>query len=481
MKNYLKIFCVALLLCSGCKKHDRLLESTALSTQKINNLELAEVKYFISTLENNDSISKAIKLIDWNRVQKKIKNGNVVWEFYLPGQPTYDGYKQGFRRLIIFKNNKSNIIEGKFQEIIPESIYLQKLAFEHQNFYGRIFEYNLKYKLLGGVLLSDGHQIGDIKTITEQERISLANRNLQQFEKWPADRGRQMFARVVQSCTWIYTTYIDSEGDFTISGQKICSVYSYELNYIPDFNNMLGDEYSSGGGGGGGSGGSPGGSKNGNAKSPKNVIPAPSNLPGEDKGRVDPKKMMECFANITDLAAKCIVKVYVVEPFPGTSFNVGPNSFGHVAISLTKTSGSTSITQTIGFYPTGVGVQKLSSNSQILDNGDLTYNISATYAVSANNFQKVINYLSNPPSRYDFTDYNCSAFVYGAGLAGNVPIPDPTTQIGLSGPGGVGISKTPAGMAAALRDQKAKNPNTGVNENGGRIPPSKGECNKQLL
>ncbi|WP_316795087.1 hypothetical protein [Pedobacter agri] len=89
----------------------------------------------------------------------------------------------------------------------------------------------------------------------------------------------------------------------------------------------------------------------------------------------------------------------------------------------------------------------------------------------------MINYISNPPQQYHFTDFNCSAFVYGAGQAGGIPIPDPTTMIGISGPGGAGYAKTPAGMASALRQQRVSNPNSDINEGGGNIPKSNGPCN----
>ncbi len=186
---------------------------------------------------------------------------------------------------------------------------------------------------------------------------------------------------------------------------------------------------------------------------------------------------MECFSQLTSPNAAFVVRVYVVEPQPGTSFNVGANSFGHVAISLSKTCGNTTITQTIGFYPTGAGLDKLDSKSQIIDNSYDEYNISSTYYVTSESFQKVINYISNPPQQYHFTDFNCSAFVYGAGQAGGIPIPDPTTMIGISGPGGAGYAKTPAGMASALRQQRVSNPNSDINEGGGNIPKSNGPCN----
>lgn len=270
----------------------------------------------------------------------------------------------------------------------------------------------------------------------------------------------------IETCAWIQDSYIDAQGDFTVHSTWVCST-TYFDDSGGGYYDGVGAGSSGGTSGGGGGGGTSG------TSSP----PAPSNLPGEEKKTVNPREMMGCFASIPNPNAAFVIRVYVIEPQPGTSFNVGANSFGHVAISLSKTSGQTTITQTVGFYPTGTGLDKLSSKSQIIDNGDMEYNVGATYYVTGENFQKVIDFVSNPSKNYHFADYNCSAFVYGAGQAAGIPIPDPTTQIGLGGPGGAGFAKTPAGMASALREQKAKNPNLDINESGGRVPGSHGPCN----
>lgn len=470
MKNSLKLICIGLMFLASCTKEkiDQFVEAE--SKSGVDNVTKLEAKNFISNLNYNDSISQVLKEINWNLAKKLSTKDGTVWEIPLSGQPVYENYKQGYRKLVIFRGLTSKSIEGRIQEVVPEAINWQKQYFKKLNFSGRIFEYDLKYKFLGGSIIGDGKKVGEIRTMTLKDQLEYANQAIQNNEPNGRISGTQMYRTNVETCYWVYFFYIDCEGDPTISGQRICKHLSYELSfYQRDF----------GGGGGSANDGTDfgGGGGGGNGSTSSNNAPPPSNLPGESNDKVDPKKMMECFANISNTNAMFTITVYVIEPWPGTTFNVGPNSFGHVAISLTKTNGNLSITQTIGFYPTGVGIQKLYSKSQILDNGDLKYDISGRYNVSGESFQKIIDYLSKPPTDYDFTENNCSAFVYNAGLIGSVPIPNPTTQTGLSGASGGGFAKTPAGMAAALREQKANDPSADINENGGRIPASKGECN----
>jgi hypothetical protein len=98
----------------------------------------------------------------------------------------------------------------------------------------------------------------------------------------------------------------------------------------------------------------------------------------ENQNKIDSKKMMECFGNISSTNAYFRVKVLVLEPQPGTSFNVGTNGFGHLAIQLTHASQRQVITQTVGFLPAGSGLDKLVSKSRMIDNGVLEYTMSAT-------------------------------------------------------------------------------------------------------
>ena len=468
MNSRYKFMFVFLMLSSGCQKEQiGEIKPTPATTKKYT-ITLEEAKRFIhdATSDSGNVLSKIN--IDWNLAQSEPTHTGNKWTIILEGQPTYQNYKQGYRQLVILRNSLSQKIEAKILEIIPDAIYLQKNPVaKASDFTGRIFEYDLNYKLTGGRIYSNGQPVGEINQFTQQEQIDQVNKMLDSQNPFKGTQGKIMKMMAIETCVWVQDYYLDAEGDFTVHSTQVCST--------THFDDGGGGGYYEGAGGGGtslGSGGGGGGSTTYNPPPPP-----PSNLPGENNNIVNPKEMMKCFSNITNPNAAFVVKVYVIEPQPGTSFNVGANSFGHVAISLTKTAGTTSITQTIGFYPTGSGLDKLSSKSQILDNGFVEYNISSTYYVSGESFQKVINFLSNPPTNYHFTDYNCSAFVYSAGQAAGIPIPDPTTQIGIGGAGGAGFAKTPAGMASALREQKAKNPNMDLNEGGGRIPESNGPCN----
>ncbi|AZI24116.1 hypothetical protein EA772_01685 [Pedobacter sp. G11] len=469
MKTKLKIFTVLLFAFAACKK-DNTEQLNPVQSPTTINLSLDDARSYVeqelNDNANNSSVLNKLRL-DWQAAKSQATKDGNIWKLNLPGHPIYQGIEQGYRQLVIKRDPKTSEIDARIIEVIPDAVYLQKGSVRISNFTGRVFEYNLGYKLTGGQLYSDGKQIGEIGP---KENFELQRKEaLGDLNPLIGIQGKLMKMQVIESCTWYQSSYIDANGDLTIHSERICS-YSFYDDGTTFFGGDSGGSYSGGGSAGGGGGGS-------SPTNPKPLIPAPSNLPGETNNIVDPKKMMECFSQITDPNAAFVVRVYVIEPQPGTSFNVGANSFGHVAISLSKTSGSTTITQTVGFYPTGSGLQKLDSKSQVLDNGDIKYNIGATYYVNSESFQKVINYISNPPLQYHFTDFNCSAFVYGAGQAGGIPIPDPITAIGIIGPGGAGYAKTPAGMAGALREQKANNPNSDINEGGGNIPASKGECN----
>lgn len=429
-------------------------------------LTMEDAKAYLSDLPESSTQTLAGTGVDWAKARAEAEGKGNKWVIRLEGQPRYQNYKQGYRELVMLRDHKTGIIEARILEIIPDAIYLQRnRKITAKTFTGRVFEYSLDYRLLGGRLFGDGKQVGIIKAIFSNEHRNLTEKLGQSKPLHIGIQGKIM--TIIETCIWAQESYVDAQGELTIHATEICS----EI-YFDD-----GAGYYGGIGGGGSSDApSPGEGGGGGGGTSNPSPPPPSNLPGEDKNTVDPKEMMACFSKISSPNAAFVVRVYVIEPLPGTSFNVGQNSFGHVAISLSKTSGGTTITQTIGFYPTGTGLGKLSSKSRIVDNGDFEYNIGATYYVNEENFQKVINFIGSPPENYHFADYNCAAFVYQAGQAGGIPIPDPTTQIGLGGAGGSGFARTPAGMASALRDQKANNPTSDINEAGGRIPGSNGPC-----
>jgi len=473
METKFKTAILLLLVMCGCKKEQNENTSLKATNQIVGNLSLEEARDYLNQIDPDSAKTFQKMKVDWTLAINKNNRKSDAWHILLPGQPTYQSYKQGYRELIIKRNRKTAHIEARITETIPDALYLQENRISKTTtFTGRVFHYNLNYKLINGQIYSNGKQVGEIRQLSKKELLDQMNSILGQHTSTSLSpiQGKLMKAMVIESCTWVQNSYVDANGDLTIHSERICNytVYDDGVGGNGSYEGTGGGDSGTSGSGGGGGG------STGTASPPP---PPPSNLPGENNSKVDPKKMMDCFSAITDPNAAFVVRVYVIEPQPGTFFNVGQNAFGHVAISLSKTSGNNTITQTIGFYPTGTGLEKLNSKSQILDNSFVEYNMSATYYVTNESFQKVINYVSNPPTQYHFTDYNCSAFVFGAGQAGGLPIPDPITQVGIGGPGGASFARTPAGMASALRAQKAATPNADINEGGGRIPASKGPCN----
>lgn len=466
MKNRIIVLFFLALTISACKKDQPKLPVS--QNQVRETITIEQAKLWLDSQTANTVIKKyPIRWQTAKNIATDIGNRVII---PLPGQPTYQNFKQGYRQLSIERNPETQKIEGKFLEVIPDALYFQgKKKVESRDFTGRILEYDFEYQLEKGTIYSGGRIAGETRPANTNEKQAFAQMGSQVlFSQQPTagSKGKiSMMAQIIESCSWVTSTYIDSEGIFTIHADRYCS-YSFSGGYNDSgINYEMRNEVNDGGGGGGGG-----------STSNDPAPPPPSNLPGEQNKNIDPKKIVECFGNIADPNAAYQVKVLVVEPFPGTSFNVGPNSFGHVALQLTKVSGNQTITQVVGFYGSGSGLDKLVSSSTIKDNGLIDYNMSASYFTNAQDFQKILNYVASPPTQYHYTEFNCAAFVYQATRAGNLPVPDPTTTFGIGGPGGVGVGMSPAGMASALRTEKANNPKANIGEGGGVAPSSKGEC-----
>ena len=389
--------------------------------------------------------------ISWDKIESLNNEKGNYWIVSIPGQPTFQNVKQGYRKLAFFRDS-SGTIQARILEIVPDVLYIQrKQIASTSDFTGRIFIYDQAYKLLGGEVLADGKIIGKI-------RPSVANTPTQS----PVLRTEMMKAYF--DCTWIDQNYVDAEDRLTVFSQKICTDVVYDDGNAEPNNSFDGGRgnYLGHAGGGGG-----------DVRSAPSVV----NLPGEDHTKVNPKQFMDCFGNVSNTGATMKVTVYVQEPFPGTSFAVGPNSVGHVAIGLTKSNGSASITQVVGFYPDATGLAKLNAPSKIVNNGgDLDYNVSITYTVSADQFNQITNYISNPPSTYDITTSNCTNFVYDACQAGGITLPNPYSTSGsntMTMPMTYISGMTPGNLGSSIENLKGA---SNVNTTGGTTPNSKGPC-----
>ncbi|MFC0514599.1 hypothetical protein ACFFGT_10320 [Mucilaginibacter angelicae] len=379
--------------------------------------------------------------IFWDKATYVPNGKSPYWLVGLGGRPRFQNLDLGYRQLVFYLDSSRNI-KSRILEIIPDATYLQRRrSTSGTGFTGRIFIYGPDYHLLSGKIYADGKPVGQIIPRMAAEKPLKTD----------------MLQPVVE-CGWSDSNYVDGDGNAVIYSERLCATGFLDL------------------GGGDGSSGdaAPFGSPPpvGAGGSAPAAAPSVSNLPGESKDGINPKDFMKCFQNIPDNGATMKITIYVQEPWPGTTFNAGPNSVGHTAISLTKTSGSTSITQTLGFYPDATGFDKMHAPSKLVDNGgDLDYSVSITYDVSAENFNKIVNYISSPPPTYDITDFNCTNFVNSACLAGNINLPNPITYSVL-------YPKSPVLAPGALGDsiEKLKG-NSNVNTAGGNTPFSKGPCN----
>ena len=389
--------------------------------------------------------------ISWEKLQSLNNRKGNYWLVHLKGQPTFQNIKQGYRKLAFFRDS-SGKIQARILEIIPDVLYIQrKQKASTSDFTGRIFIYDQNYKLLGGHVLANGKLIGKIKP-------SVATTSTK------SPKLKTEMVQVVQEYDWVDSNYVDADGVLTIYSECIINTYIYDdggdFGGEGGFDGGGGDYLGAGGGGGG----------------DISTAPPVVNLPGENHTKVNPKQFMDCFGNISNAGATMKVTVYVQEPFPGTSFAVGPNSVGHVAIGLTKTNGSSSVNQVVGFYPDATGLSKLNAPAKIVNNGgDLDYNVSVTYTVSAAQFGQITSYISNPPLTYDITTANCTNFVYDACQAGGITLPNPYSTSGFNTMLMTYIyGMTPGSLGSSIENLKGA---SNINTTGGTTPNSKGPCN----
>lgn len=459
MEKKLASLIILLSIIISCKKdQETFSEKDAAIIENNQELKLGEVKKWYGdqvqkgTNVKTNAAAKAFKFnsfkIDWEKAESVDQPKHNWWIVDLPGQPTFAKVKSGYRKLA-FMRDSTGSIQARILEIVPDALYIQRSRkATTKTFSGRVFIYDRQYRLKKGIVLSGGKVVGEIKPQANATKTASLKSKIQSIQ-------------VVENCVWEQSSYIDAEGVVTIYAEKICT-YSYYDD---------GADAISGGNGGGSA---TGGDYLGSGDNGYYYGPPPANLPGGQQPGIDPKSLMDCFGMVNDPNAKMVVTVYSQEPFPGTLFNYGPNSVGHTAIGLTLTTGNTSITQVVGFYPDATGLGKMQAPSKIVDNSGLAFNSSISYTVNANQFNAVTTFIANPPNTYDLTGFNCTSFVYTACQAGGITIPDPYNSIGLSGPGGATIAMTPAGLGFSIKNSGS---NKNVNKNGGYMPTSKGPCN----
>ncbi|MFD0763218.1 hypothetical protein ACFQZI_00030 [Mucilaginibacter lutimaris] len=456
MKNFLLIMIISAACLTGCKKEENFPNETVNSDTSANTsaFSVEELKNWYSTnrvhaktATTSDQGSQAQEQagIAWSNVKSgKMNNkpdqpsGNYLY-VSIAGTPTFQNIHAGSRRLLFTKT--SGQIRSFAVDVVPDPLAQQQNGtMKAANFTGRTFIYDsTRHNLIGGYIYINGKRAGTIKP-AEKSGSKL------QVSELPAGST---------TCEWVQSNYVNADGELVIYAEKVCTVDLSDLSQhgppdLPPIDQNP-PEYAGGGGGSGSGGGSV------------------SNLPGETNPKINPKAYMQCFSNLPDIGSKMTITVYVQEPAPGLPFNIGPNSVGHTAIGLTKTYNGQTITQVVGFYPDATGKDKMHAPSKVLDNAGLKYNVSISYSIIASEFNKIVNYIANPPNTYDLFTNNCTSFTYNACLAGGIKLPDPNGNMGLGQSG-----MTPAALGNSIR-------NTGnvsnANTKGGDVGRTHGPCN----
>jgi len=142
-----------------------------------------------------------------------------------------------------------------------------------------------------------------------------------------------------------------------------------------------------------------------------------------------------CFTN--DPSASYTVSVCVDQPEPGTrepwtssvyQYLTGttdnPVNVGHSFLVLTETSASGTITRNVGFYPTSYPIGTVPGVYN--DDSYHTFNVSASFQVSADMFFNITNYISAGVQGYDLSTNNCTTFALNALGEGHVYLPSTT-------------------------------------------------------
>ena len=140
----------------------------------------------------------------------------------------------------------------------------------------------------------------------------------------------------------------------------------------------------------------------------------------DDDPFIDLQKLINCFNQVPDLGATYSIKLCTDIPidfFPDAPFNVS-GSPGHTFLTLTKTNGSQTVSQSMGFYPTSKSLNSVPGGFK--DNGIAgdghRYNASIIIAnASSFSFNTVIQYiLAHQNDNYNLAQNNCTNMVVSA-------------------------------------------------------------------
>ena len=176
-----------------------------------------------------------------------------------------------------------------------------------------------------------------------------------------------------------------------------------------------------------------------------------------DRAEIDLAKYFNCFNNISDNGATYTIKLCTDLPS-----NDDPDKLivgltpGHTYLTIKKTNGSQSVTQSFGFYPESGPLSVFGGPvaSEVNDDGDHEYNASIIIGMTQSQFNSVKSLaLSYASSNYDLNDFNCADFaldIFNSIRTTPIDIPDSETSIH-------NYKTTPNGIYSTLKAMKDNN------------------------
>lgn len=147
---------------------------------------------------------------------------------------------------------------------------------------------------------------------------------------------------------------------------------------------------------------------------------------------------LKCFTNVAGSTNTYNIRLCVDQPVAGdrtawgfngngsanSSSGANPINVGHTFLILTEVTPTGTITRNVGFYPTTIVRPGAStSQGQLVNNDDHSYNISLSITMTNSQFFSVLNYVSqgnNTGYKYDLNYNNCTTFALHALSAGSI-------------------------------------------------------------
>ncbi len=171
-----------------------------------------------------------------------------------------------------------------------------------------------------------------------------------------------------------------------------------------------------------------------------------------DQPPIDITKYIKCFSLLPDQGSTYKLSIYSDIPVNNDAyklFDFSTGDCGHTFLQLTKTNGTTTIQQNIGFYPES-GWKSIEANSpvtsKLVDNAGHEFNASLTVNIDATHFQTALNEIQYyGKAKYDIDNFNCTDFalnVFNSAAPLYLEIPAYHIPGGMYGE----LSNTPQGL-----------------------------------